>query len=136
MLTMVTNTLHANGLPDDFASRIGRLIESRGDMVEALFDPASPPDLMSELIVSDEARKQGVTIQVMQRPGGGLVRGIATTSMTALPRGATVLNPRPRPRPRTNKRHLTGLLQLFLAATTTRGRPPEAVNPAIRGASV
>src|SRR5438445_4793976 len=93
MLTMVTNTLHANGLPDDFASRIGRLIESRGDMVEALFDPASPPDLMSELIVSDEARKQGITIQVMQRPGGGLVRGIATTSMTALPRGATVLNP-------------------------------------------
>ena len=67
---MVTDMLQANGLPDDFAS----LIESRGDMVEALFDPASPPDLMSELIVSDEARKQGVTIQVMQRPGGGLVR--------------------------------------------------------------
>ena len=93
---MVTDMLQANGLPDDFASRIGRLIESRGDMVEALFDPASPPDLMSELIISDEARKQGVTIQVMQRPGGGLVRGIATTSMTALPRGATVLNPRRR----------------------------------------
>ena len=77
MLTMVTNTLHSQGLPDDFANRIGRLIETRGDMVEALFDPASLPDLMTELAVSDEARKRSVTIQVMQRSGGGIVRGVA-----------------------------------------------------------
>ena len=43
MLTMVTNTLHSQGLPDDFANRIGRLIETRGDMVEALFDPPRFP---------------------------------------------------------------------------------------------
>lgn len=132
MLTMVTDTLHANGLPDDFASRIGRLIESRGDMVEALFDPASPPDLMSELVVSDEARKQGVTIQVMQRPGGGLVRGIATTSMPALPRGATVLNPRRRSTAPINKMQLDRLLPLLVAATTDGRQSNEVVETGIK----
>jgi RNA polymerase sigma factor (sigma-70 family) len=132
MLTMVTNTLHANGLPDDFASRIGRLIESRGDMVEALFDPASPPDLMSELIVSDEARKQGVTIQVMQRPGGGLVRGIATASMMALPRGATVLDPRRRSTAPINKTQLDRLLPLLVAATTDGRQSNEVVETGIK----
>jgi hypothetical protein len=68
MLTMVTNTLHANALPDDFANRIGRLIESRGDVVDALFDPAALPDLLTELTVSDKARKDGVKIHVMRRP--------------------------------------------------------------------
>jgi len=132
MLTMVTTTLHANGLPDDFASRIGRLIEARGDMVEALFDPASPPDLMSELIVSDEARKQGITIQVMQRPGGGLVRGIATTSMTALPRGATVLNPHRRSTAPINKMQLDRLLPLLVAATTDGRQSNEVVETGIK----
>jgi len=87
--------LHAHALPDDFANRIGRLIEARGDMVEALFDPAALPDLMTELTVSDEARKRAVTFQVMQRPGGGIVRGIATSPVEDLPRGATVLNAPP-----------------------------------------
>jgi len=64
-------------------------------MVEALFDPASLPDLMTELTVSDEARKRGVTIQVVQRPGGGIVRGIATSSVEQLPRGATVFERAP-----------------------------------------
>src|SRR3979490_2507843 len=71
MLTMVPKNLHSQGLPDDFANRIGRLIDTRGDMVEALFDPTSLPDLMTELAVSDEARKRSITIQVMQRSRGG-----------------------------------------------------------------
>src|SRR5262245_28826619 len=53
ILTM-SETLQARALPDDFAARIGRLIEARGQVVEALFDPAATPDLMSELTVSDE----------------------------------------------------------------------------------
>jgi hypothetical protein len=81
MLTMVTNTLHANALPDDFANRIGRLIESRGDVVDALFDPAALPDLLTELTVSDKARKDGVKIHVMRRPGG-LARGLAAALTT------------------------------------------------------
>jgi RNA polymerase sigma factor (sigma-70 family) len=92
MLTMVTNTLHEHRLPDDFAHRIGRLLETRGQVVEALFDPQSLPDLLSELAVSDEANRRAVTVQVMQRPGGGIVRGITVSPIDVVPRGATVLN--------------------------------------------
>lgn len=92
MLTMVSDTLHAHGLPDDFAHRIGRLVESRGNVVEALFDPHSLPDLLSELAISDEDNKRAVTVHVVQRPGGGLVRAVTVASADALPRGATVLN--------------------------------------------
>ena len=89
---MVTDTLHAHALPDDFAHRIGRLIAARGNVVEALFDPASLPDLLSEIAVSDEAQRRAVTVQVVQRPGGGIVRGVAVAPVDSVPRGATVLN--------------------------------------------
>jgi RNA polymerase sigma factor (sigma-70 family) len=92
MLAMVTDTLHAHALPDDFAHRIGRLIAARGHVLEALFDPASVPDLLSELAVSDEAERRAVAVQVVQRPGGGLVRGVAVTPIDSVPRGATVLS--------------------------------------------
>ena len=82
MLDMVSNTLHGNALPDDFANRIGRLVESRGNVVEVLFDPSSLPDLLSELAVSDEANKRAIAVQVVQRPGGGLVRAIALAPET------------------------------------------------------
>jgi len=36
-------------VPDDFADRIGRLIETRGVLVEALFDLNAPPEILSEL---------------------------------------------------------------------------------------
>jgi RNA polymerase sigma factor (sigma-70 family) len=92
MLTMVTETLHAHALPDGFAHRIGRLIEARGSVVEALFDPSAPPDLLSELAVSDEANGRAVAVQVVQRPGGGIVRGVAVSPIDSVPRGATVLS--------------------------------------------
>lgn len=68
MLTMVAETLHAHALPDDFAHRIGRLIQARGSVVEALFDPSAPPDILSELAISDEAQGRAVAMQVVQRP--------------------------------------------------------------------
>ena len=48
---MVSETLRAHNLPNDFANRIGRLVKSRGDVIEALFDPHSLPDLLAELAV-------------------------------------------------------------------------------------
>ena len=126
MLTMITNTLHSQGLPDDFANRIGRLIETRGDMVEALFDPASLPDLMTELAVSDEARMRSVTIQVMQRSGGGIVRGVATAPIESLPRGATVLSSRRRPRTAISPMQFDRLVPLLTAAATG-GRPSSEI---------
>ncbi len=92
MLTMVTETLNSRALPDDFANRIGRLITTRGGVVEALFDPNSPPDILTELAVSDEANRRAVAVQVVQRPGGGIVRGVAMSPIDALPRGSTVLS--------------------------------------------
>jgi RNA polymerase sigma factor (sigma-70 family) len=92
MLTMVEETLHAHALPDDFAHRVGRLIQARGSVVEALFDPSAPPDILSELAISDEAQGRAVAVQVVQRPGGGTVRGVAVSPADSVPRGATVLS--------------------------------------------
>lgn len=91
-LTMVAETLQTHGLPDDFAKRIGRLVAARGDVIEALFDPHSLPDLLTELAVSDEANRRTITVQVIQRPGGGIVRGVILSPPGEAPRGATVLN--------------------------------------------
>ena len=92
MLTMVTETLHSHALPDDFANRIGRLVAAREGIIEALFDPNAPPDILTELTVSDEANRRAVTVQVVQRPGPGIVRGVAVSPIDAVPRGSTVLS--------------------------------------------
>ncbi|HWE20263.1 MAG TPA: sigma-70 family RNA polymerase sigma factor [Hyphomicrobiaceae bacterium] len=117
IVKMASTTLNARTFPDDFANRIGRLIEARGDMIEVLFDPASLPDLMTELTVSDEAHKQGVTVQVMQRPGGGVVRGIAASPIEARARGATVLNERRRSIAPLDRAQLDRLLPLLTRST-------------------
>ena len=65
MLTMVKDTLVSHGLPDDFANRIGRLVQATGGVVEALFGPTSPPDILSEIAVSDEAGRRGIKVQVI-----------------------------------------------------------------------
>jgi F-type H+-transporting ATPase subunit beta len=110
MLIMVESSLQSHGLPDNFATRIGRLLTSRDGLVEALFDPASLPDLLSELLLaSDEANKRAVAVQVVQRPGGGLVRGIAATKLDRLPTGATVLNSE---RPTATPLHQIGFAQV------------------------
>jgi RNA polymerase sigma factor (sigma-70 family) len=97
MLAMMTEALRSHGLPDDFAHRIGRLVDARDVVVDALFDPQSLPDLLSELAVSDEANRRLVTVQVIQRPGGGIVRAVVLSSTDGLPvdappRGTAVLN--------------------------------------------
>jgi RNA polymerase sigma factor (sigma-70 family) len=131
-LAMVTDMLHANALPDEFAHRIGRLIETRGDVVDALFDPAALPDLMTELTVSDEARKAGVTVHVMQRPGGGLVRGLAASSPRNLPKGATVLNSRRRSLEPVGDMQFDRLVPLLAAATTDGKKSDEIVETGIK----
>jgi hypothetical protein len=51
-----------------------------------MFGPAALPDLLSEFLVSDEANKRAVSGQVVRRTGDGIVRGIATTEIDAVPR--------------------------------------------------
>jgi len=93
ILTMMKDTLRSHGLPDDFANRIGRLVEARGSVVEALFDPAAMPDILAELAVSDEANRRAVNVHVVQRMGDGRVRGVVHSTIGSLPRGATVFSP-------------------------------------------
>ena len=132
ILTMVTDTLHAHALPNDFANRIGRLIETRGDVVDALFDPAALPDLMTELTVSDEARKNGLKVHVMQRPGGGVVRGLAASALPLLPKGATVLSSRRRPQGAIDPMQLDRLVPLLAAATSDERQTDEVVETGIK----
>ena len=132
MLTMVTNNLHSQALPDNFANRIGRLIDTKGDMVEALFDPAALPDLMTELAVSDEARKRSVTIRVMQRSGGGIVRGVANSPIESMPRGATVLSSRRRSMTLIDQMQFDRLVPLLTAAATDGRQSSEIVETGIK----
>jgi RNA polymerase sigma factor (sigma-70 family) len=90
--TMTEATLRSHGLPDDFANRIGRLLAARSGLVEVLFDQAALPDLLSELLISDEVNRRAVSVQVVQRTRGGIVRGIGSIDVDGVPRGATVLN--------------------------------------------
>jgi F0F1-type ATP synthase beta subunit len=101
-------------------------------MVEALFDPASLPDLMTELAASDEARKRSVTIRVMQRSGGGIVRGVANAPIEALPRGATVLSSRRRSMTSIDQMQFDRLVPLLAAAATDGRQSSEIVETGIK----
>jgi RNA polymerase sigma factor (sigma-70 family) len=89
---IMKDTLRAHQLPDDFAARIGWVVRAREHVVEARFDPASLPDVLTELAVSDEPRQRAVTLQVIQRLGNGLVRCVATSPTATLAPGMTVLS--------------------------------------------
>ena len=79
---MVTESFQGQGLPDDFANRIGRLIEARGSIVDALFDPTATPDILTELSISDEANRRAIDFHVAQRlaPQSRPIRGAGPLS--------------------------------------------------------
>jgi len=91
-LTMVKDTLEAHQLPDDFAARIGRIVRAREGVVDARFDPLSLPDLLTEIVASDEAHQRAVTLQVVQRLPGGVVRCVVTSPAGPLEPGMPVLS--------------------------------------------
>jgi RNA polymerase sigma factor (sigma-70 family) len=92
MVRTMKNTLRSHPLPDDFAARIGWVVRAKAHVVEARFDPASLPDVLTELAVSDEPRQRAVTLQVVQRLGNGIVRCVATSPVATLSPGMTVLS--------------------------------------------
>jgi F0F1-type ATP synthase beta subunit len=100
--------------------------------VDALFDPAALPDLMTQLTVSDEARKNGLKVHVMQRPGGGVVRGLAASALPLLPKGATVLSSRRRPEGAIDPMQLDRLMPLLAAATSDERQTDEVVETGIK----
>ncbi len=76
-LAMVKDTLEAHQLPDDFSARVGRIVRAREGVVDARFDPTSLPDLLTEIVASDDGQRP-VTLQVVQRLPDGIVRCVVT----------------------------------------------------------
>ena len=89
---MVKDILEAHQLPDDFAARVGRIVRAQAPVVEARFDPACLPDVLSELTVSDDVRRKAVTVQVVQRLHDGIVRGVVLSPSEDLAPGMSVLS--------------------------------------------
>ncbi len=92
ILPMVKDTLKEHALPDNFASRVGKLIEVRGPVVDAQFAPDQLPALLSALTITDEPRKVQLTVQVVQHLGNGVVRGIAVSPVEGLTQGMQVID--------------------------------------------
>jgi RNA polymerase sigma factor (sigma-70 family) len=130
ILVMVNETFHAHALPNDFANQIGRLIEARGAVVEALFDPNAPPDILSELAVSDEANRRAVAVQVIQPPVGGIARGLALSPADVLPRGSTVLNSGNPSETPVNLDELARILPQLTGPRRSRPAPRDCLKPA------
>jgi RNA polymerase sigma factor (sigma-70 family) len=91
-VTMVKDTLESHALPDDFAARIGRIVRARPPLIEARFDPAALPEVLTELAVSDEAGRRAVPALVVQRLPDGVVRGVVTASDAVPEPGMTVMS--------------------------------------------
>jgi RNA polymerase sigma factor (sigma-70 family) len=91
MLQMAQDRFKENGLPQEFADRIGRLLQVRGPVVEAQFDPNDLPEVLSALTVSDEPRQIDVTVEVVQRLASGVVRCVVRSPIAGLQSGMKVI---------------------------------------------
>jgi RNA polymerase sigma factor (sigma-70 family) len=92
MVAMARETLKENALPEEFAEQIGKIVQVKGPVIEAQFDPDELPEIFSALTITDESRGVAVTVEVAQRLQSGLVRCIATSSVQGLRRGMKVVN--------------------------------------------
>jgi len=73
---------------------------------------------LAEIVVSDEAGRRPVSVQVIQRPGAGIVRGVAVSPVSDLPRGSTLLNSGRQSEAPISLDELAGIVPLLA------GRPP------------
>ena len=132
MLTIVSDTLKAHQLPDDFAARIGRIVRARGAVVELRFDPTSLPDILTELTVSDESRRRAVTVQVVQLLDNGVVRGVVTSPVEDLPLGATVMSSGRRTEHRVPKEIVDRTIPVLAGLCREPGRGDELLETGIK----
>ncbi len=91
VLPMAQDALKKNGLPDDFAQQVGRIIRAQGPIVEARFAPDAVPPVLTVLTVGDGQAGGDLTVQVAQHLGGGVVRGIALTAEPRNPAAGTAI---------------------------------------------
>jgi RNA polymerase sigma factor (sigma-70 family) len=131
-LTMVKDTLEAHQLPDDFAARIGRIVRARGHVVEVLFDPASLPEVLTELTVSDDAHRRAVTVQVVQRLVNGVVRCVVTSPTETLTPGMSVLSSSRRTQASPSPDMLDTVVPVLAGLPRDPGRLPELLETGIK----
>jgi F0F1-type ATP synthase beta subunit len=131
-LTMVKDTLEAHQLPDDFAARIGRIVRARGGVVDARFDPLSLPDLLTEIVASDEARQRAVSLQVVQRLPDGIVRCVVTSSAEPLEPGMTVLSAGRHVQTPVSKESFERSVRLLTGPPAAPGTPAEILETGIK----
>jgi RNA polymerase sigma factor (sigma-70 family) len=87
MLVMIEDTLRDHRPPADFPARVGRIVSAQGRVIEAHFDPADLPEVLTSLTLDSGG---AVTVEVVQRLEDGRVRGIAS-GPGALRAGARVV---------------------------------------------
>jgi len=131
-LTMVKDTLEAHRLPDDFAARIGRIVRAREGVVEVLFDPTNLPDPLTELTVSDQARRRAVTIQVVQLLKDGVVRCVPLVPSEGLTPGMTVLSSGRRSEGPLSPEALDGAVRLLTGPPAEAGRLQDLLETGIK----
>jgi len=131
-LTMVKDTLGAYRLADDFAARIGRIVRAREGVVEVLFDPTSLPDPLTELTVSDRARRRAVAVQVVQLLEDGVVRCVPLTPGEGLAPGMTVLSAGRRIEAPAPREVLDGAVRLLAGPARAPDRPLELLETGIK----
>lgn len=131
-LTMVKDTLESHRLPDDFAARIGRIARAREGVVEVLFDPTNLPDPLTELTVSDQARRRAITVQVVQLLKDGIVRCVPLTPSDGLAPGMTVLSSGRRTEGVMSREVLDGAVRRLPGGPAEAGRLPELLETGIK----
>ncbi|HEY7437117.1 MAG TPA: sigma-70 family RNA polymerase sigma factor [Methylomirabilota bacterium] len=135
-LTMVKDTLEAHRLPDDFAARIGRIVRAREGVVEVLFDPTRLPDPLTELTVSDQARRRAVTVHVVQLLKDGVVRCVPLAPSDGLAPGMTVLSSGRRAEGPLSRESLDGAVRLLTGPAVEPGPRPELLETGIKAIDV
>jgi F0F1-type ATP synthase beta subunit len=131
-LTMVEDTLEAHRLPDDFAARVGRIVRARDGVCEVLFDPTRLPDPLTELTVSDHARRRAVRVQVVQLLKDGVVRCVPVSPNDGLTPGMTVLSSGKRTEGLMSREALDGAVRLLPGPAADATRLPEVLETGIK----
>lgn len=107
-------------------------MRAREGVVEVLFDPTTLPDPLTELTVSDAARRRAVTVQVVQLLEGGVVRCVSLSPIDGLTAGMTVLSAGRRIESRAGREVLDGAVRLLAGPVREPDRTPELLETGIK----
>ena len=92
MLPMLKETLQEQALPEEFARRVGRIIQVQGSFVDAEFKTDETPALLSGLTVHDSAGGSPIIVEVIQHLGKGKVRGVALLPLERMTEGGLAIS--------------------------------------------